>query len=265
MNKKLVSLLLLSSFILTGCSTNTRATQVKISSNTEETSVYVTETFKYNLGGKRAEDIVNEIEYYFNNLPKDGQSLEDFNSMLRVEPVETNNFVIYYYDRNLYKNSPTIRNGYEMFNFTDYSPKNSCILGINYTNLELGMNGQTIDISNNDNVRIELELSILDYKTAEAVYDILYTKYITDNEHGMDDRSGTTWHSCLDYFDENGNSYYINLSLTKQNNCYSMNIEYIPSSSYSPIPSIIYTDDSDPTVVISNDPYWTTEASATSG
>lgn len=234
MNKKVISIILLSILILTGCSNTTKTTQIKTQptnniETTIETTQEINETFIYNLGGKSPEEIVNEIEYYFNNLPEDGQSLDDIKNKLKVEPIEIKDFTIYYFDREIFRDPSCTSNNYEPFNFNDFSPKNSCILGINYHNCELGMDGKSIDIRENCPIHIDIELSIVDYETATKVYDILCTKYITIDEYGMDDRNGTSWTGYLDHVDEDGNARFMRLSLTKQNKCYRIQLDYTPT------------------------------------
>lgn len=236
MNKKLVSLLLLSSFILTGCSNNTKPTQIKTQPTTNiettiETTQEINEIFIYNLDGKSPEKIVEEIEYYFNNLPENGQSIENIKSKLKVEPIAIKDFAIYYFDREIFRDPSCISNNYEPFNFNNFSPKNNCILGINYTNCELGMDGKSIDIRENSPIYIEMELSVLDYETASKVYDILCAKYVTVDKYGTDDRNGTLWTAFLDHVDEDGNARFMKLFLTKQNNCYRIQLTYTPTKS----------------------------------
>ncbi len=129
--------------------------------------------FTYHIDDYTVDELLAECQYYFNNVPQEGSTYEDYYSTIKAEPVST------------YETSCYFSNNID-------KADGDVIKSINLAGPTTQMDG-TIGYSN-ENYSVQIDLIIQDYDRASELYDKLLnyisTTYYTDVN---DNRDSTNW------------------------------------------------------------------------
>ncbi len=171
-----------------------RDTDAKDESTSEESTAEVSEEgpqvqYAYKLGDMSNDEIVEECMHIINSRPEAGSTLADYISSLHATPFGDPVLPTYgSMDSPFTLVFTSDENGYEV-----YSAGCDVIKRIKLGGMQSAMDG-TIDYSDMSPISVSVEMEIIDYDRAVAIYNALYEKlapYYTDI-HEFND--GTSWH-----------------------------------------------------------------------
>ena len=235
-SKNILILSLLLCFILSGCSSDSKYTELEqrvaylesllgVNENSE-TPAYseaydstnnntITETgeiaekdgdFLYYIDNMSAEEIVSECVYYFNNLPYKGEHFEEYLNTFKVTPI---------LEDPLY---PRIRYYYK----ADAIPEKDVLKEITIDGWLTQMDGSLTYVGESSwpYTTIGVYLWIKDYNKAADVYDRLYNyllPYYSEDGLIEDHREGTSWYARGGFPLPNGTTFLEFMNMSKSN------------------------------------------------
>nr|WP_027871159.1 hypothetical protein [[Eubacterium] cellulosolvens] len=191
--------------------------------NGEQAIVSPESSYTYDIDEMTAEKVVETYQYYYNNIPKQGSSFDDYYATLKVKPVKTSDTSIFcqFYD----ENDKTI-------------PERDVIKSISIGNIEAEMD-RTIGYGDTGYFTVNIDLIIHDYDKAVDIYNGFFnqidSKVITDPlsmdyntaitlANKKDNRENHRWESTVEVIQKMNDAVSFRdepfLSLTKMDNYY---------------------------------------------
>ncbi len=164
--------------------------------------------FSYYIDGLSVDEILEECNYCFNNVPKEGQTFDEYKASLHAIPIK--------YD-----------DGYELdYKFTkdsvySFEPSKDIISEIIVRGTKEEMDG-SIGYNDDHMMVISVSVYVADYDKATALYDNLFNQLSPKFESVQDQREGKRWSASGMFWDNNhikGESAEI-VSLEKTTNGY---------------------------------------------
>ena len=144
-------------------------------------------SFNYYIDDLSSDEIVNECMTILNNIPENGQTIEQYESSLKFLPLDTSideYFMYYYFSK---EHDP-----HRSF------PSKSAVTYISGANIGTQMDG-TLALRSDQYHWMTIELCITDYETASAVYDSLFSTLSPLYTDIDDSRDGTNWRAYAMY------------------------------------------------------------------
>lgn len=144
-------------------------------------------SFNYYVDDLSSDEIVNECMAILNNIPENGQTIEQYENSLKVMPLDTyidEYFMYYYFSKE--------RDPHRSF------PSKSAVSCISGANIGTQMDG-TLALRSDQFHWMTIELCITDYETASAVYDSLFNTLSPLYYDINDRRDGTNWRASAMY------------------------------------------------------------------
>lgn len=181
------------------------------SAQVEDTAT--TEAFTYRIDSLSNDQVLAECKYYFDNVPNQGETFDEYYSSLKATPIKTyndNGVYCRFYDDSDSKAVP----GYDVIRE----------ISINGTQAE--MDG-TIGYSGNS-YTVHIGMVLTDYDRAEYIYDNLYNMIVTDKfEVVYDRKDSTSWYIYCNYNDGDVRQYEIEtLKMNKRDDRYYLDVSY---------------------------------------
>ncbi len=147
----------------------------------KDDSEEIQSSYTYSIGNLSNEEVIKECQYYYENVPYQGEPYDEYYKTLKVPPVRT------------YEEFGVNCQFYDSANSFD-NPEQDVITDIRIQNSQTEMDG-TIGYTGYYYTVI-VEMIIKDYDRAANIYDGLYNLIISDDYSEIeDDRSSTTWRS----------------------------------------------------------------------
>lgn len=179
---------------------------------TEETTNE--ESYSYIIDSLSDTDVVNECKYYFENIPSQGESFDDYYATLKAKPVNTYND--YGVECQFYDNSL----GREQTNHDVFT-------GISIIGTQTEMDG-TIGYSGNY-YGVRVSMIIQDYSRASNIYAQLFDIVSTSGKFTEinDVRDSTRWNADAMFWTSDSGAMGVTLmSMEKQDNGYNLSATY---------------------------------------
>lgn len=171
MNKKLISLFLICSICMTGCSADKRDHEREVVGYSKHEAVEP--IFPYEIGGMTNAEIIQEVNYYFDNDLQEGQTLDDIEDICKVEPVyivpTSSKICVRWF------NAPAgeYYSGFEVSG----TPGSDCITAIDYENYIIESNKDGIEKRQAARIRVDIIL----FSDSDAIQ--LYTDFCNEYCH----------------------------------------------------------------------------------
>ena len=175
----------------------------------QENGMYV-----YNIGSMTVDEIIAECEYYFQDIPYQGQSYEEYKQTMKVPPTSTadNSMVYSFMDQT------------DPYNYS-YTPEHDAIYQIRVKGTREEMDG-TIGFSDTY-CSIEIQMYIMDYTRASVIYERLLSQMIEKGMECRESRNGTHWSASTSIaLNEYSYTSETILSLNKYGDYYTLDIRY---------------------------------------
>lgn len=205
---------------------NTQPTTQNNSENASEETTTAVEGNIYDLSNMSAEEVANEMIFYIDNRPQQGDTYEEIQARFKTAPTTVN-----VYDLGIYN----IFGAYSSSDIETISLGGNNIsinqdefIFVNYTNALKAMDGSTVDVQSNE-IGVGICVAITDYTKAEAVFNAIETYFNSNSRftNVTSNREGNEWKIYFDIVNEDGNGSYggSNVVMRQVNNGYIFSIK----------------------------------------
>lgn len=172
------------------------------------------EAYSYVIDSLSDNDVVNECKYYFENVPSQGESFDDYYATLKVKPVKA------------YTDSGVDCQFYDI-SIDNEQTEHDVITSIRILGTQTEMDG-SIGYSD-DYYGVRVDMIIQDYSRASNIYSQLFDIVSTSGKFTEinDVRDSTNWYADAMFWTSDSGAIGVNLiSMDKQDNEYNIRVTY---------------------------------------